>query len=196
MNQKPATSLGDVKSVLAGALSLLAVTFGALPTSAFAQQQSYTSKYVNLRAGPSRDYPIVTAVPAGVSLIVAGCLPDYRWCDVVVGPNRGWVYAGNIVYPYQGNNVPVLTYGSRVGIGITVFSIGNYWDDYYRAYPWYPQRQRWIDRPQPRLEFGPGVGRRPPQGRVPGAGQRPPQAQVRAVNPRPQQGQAPRGVQR
>lgn len=199
MNQKPAISLGGVKSVLAGTLSLLAVTFGALPTSAFAQQQGYTSKYTNLRAGPSQDYPIVAAVPAGVALIVAGCLSGYRWCDVVVGPHRGWMYAGNIVYAYQGSQVPLLTYGSALGIGIIAFSVGSYWDDYYTAYPWYPQRQRWISRPQaypsygPDYGFVPDVGRRAPRAHVQAV---PPQTQAPRVDPRDPQVQEPRGRQR
>lgn len=130
---------------LATALATL-VSLAVVPASAQAQQMAYVSKEVNLRAGPSSDYPVVAILGAGVTITVEGCLSDYRWCDVSVGPNRGWLYAGNIVYPYQGENVPLLTYGSAIGIGVVVFSIGHYWDDYYRYRPWYPQRQLWIDR--------------------------------------------------
>ena len=114
-----------------------------------AQQSAYVSKEVNLRAGPSSDYPVVAILGGGVAITVEGCISDYRWCDVSVGAHRGWLYAGNIVYPYQGAGVPLLTYGAAIGIGVVAFSVGSYWDDYYRFRPWYPQRQRWIDRHDP-----------------------------------------------
>ena len=132
-------------AALASALAALAL----LPARAQAQQLAYVTKEVNLRAGPSSDFPVVAILGAGVTITVEGCMSDYRWCDVSVGPNRGWLYAGNIVYPYQGANVPLLTYGPAIGIGVIAFSVGSYWDDYYRYRPWYPQRQRWIDRPYP-----------------------------------------------
>ena len=189
-------------------LGFLTAALTAMPATSYAQQLAYTSKDVNLRAGPSRDYPVVATLPAGVSISVEGCLSDYRWCDVVAGPNRGWVYAGNIVYPYQGSTVPVLTYGAMIGIGIIAFSIGNYWDDHYRASPWYPQRQRWIDRPHPafgldghrlpplRPGFGPDGGQRTPQGQRPGDAQRPSHGQGPIGGQRPPQGQRPGGAQR
>src|SRR5665647_2563998 len=177
-------------------LGFLTAALTAMPATSYAQQLAYTSKDVNLRAGPSMDYPVAATLPAGVSISVEGCLSDYRWCDVVAGPNRGWVYAGNIVYPYQGSTVPVLTYGAMIGIGIIAFSIGNYWDDHYRARPWYPQRHLWINRPQP--AFGPGAHRLPPQrpGFGLGGGQRTPQGQRPGDTQRPSHGQGPGAGQR
>ncbi len=151
-------------------------TFGALvlalavvPVVSLAEM-GYVAKAVNLRAGPATQYPIVAMLQAGVSISVEGCLSDYRWCDVVVGPTRGWVSAANIVYPYQGQNVPVLTYGALIGLGIVAFSVGDYWDHHYRSSPWYAQRQRWVERPWPgghRVPVGPGFrpgDHRPPVG--------------------------------
>ena len=177
---------------LTAALAMLA----ALPATSYAQQLAYVSKEVNLRAGPSSDYPVVAILGAGVSITVEGCMSDYQWCDVSVGPHRGWVYAGNIIYPYQGSNVPVLTYGAAIGIGVIAFSIGHYWDDYYRARPWYPQRQHWIDRPHP--VFRPGFQHPPPlnPGFGPGLNQRPPAGQFPAPGPRPPGGQRPGAEQR
>ena len=208
MNQAVFPARTGYKVFSTVALCLLTAV-AVLPTNALAQQQGYTSKYVNLRAGPSRDYPIVVTVPAGISLTVMGCVEGYRWCDVTVGSSRGWVYAGNIVYTYQGNNVPLLTYGPAIGIGITTFSVGSYWDNYYTGYPWYPQRQNWINRPYAYPNYGPAYGpsyapgynrlapraqvrpvapprqvRPAPQVRQPRNIQRAPQAQVRPVNPR------------
>ena len=128
-------------------LCLLSVALLAVPTVAVAQQLAYAAKTVNMRAGPSRDYPVVATLGSGTAMTIYGCLQGYTWCDVVVGASRGWVYSGNIVYPYQGRNVPVMSYGSSIGLGIVSFSMGNYWDNYYTDYPWYPQRQNWASRP-------------------------------------------------
>jgi uncharacterized protein YraI len=178
----------------------LVMALAAMPATSYAQQWAYTSQQVNLRAGPSIDYPVVAILPAGASILVEGCLSDYRWCDVVAGPNRGWLYAGNIVYAYQGMNVPVLTYGALIGIGIVGFNLGNYWDKHYRNRPWYPQRQHWIDRPRhasgrgghylppPSPGFRPGPGQHPQQGPWQG-GQRPPQGQWQHGGRPPPQGQ-------
>lgn len=202
-------------------LGVLTALLAGAPAVAYAQMV-LTAKNVHLRAGPARDYPVVAILPAGVEIVVEGCLSGYSWCDVVAGPNRGWVYAANIVYPYQGGDVPVLTNGAMIGFGIVAFSVGDYWDHYYRGRPWYSQRQEWINRPRagfgadgrlppqqaPRVKPG---GRRPPQQApvVRPRGQRTPQAPVvrpgdqrpaqapvqRQGNQRPPQGQAPRSGQ-
>ncbi|WP_277037228.1 SH3 domain-containing protein [Caballeronia mineralivorans] len=147
----------------------------ALPGAAFAQQQAYTNSPVYMFAGPAGDYPAVAQLPGGVPVTVMGCVSDYSWCDVVVPNLRGWVYGANLSYPYQGNNVPILTYGMVIGLPIVTFSIGSYWDRYYRGRPWYNDRSRWESHPPPRRE--PGEGGRPPQGPQPGHGEggRPPQ---------------------
>ena len=158
-------------------LYLLSAALVAVPTIASAQQLAYASKAVNMRAGPSRDYPVVATLSSGSSMTIYGCLQGYTWCDVVVGRYRGWVYSNNIVYPYLGRNVPVMTYGPTIGLGIVQFSIGNYWDNYYTDYPWYAQRQNWANRPW--AGYGSGYGS--------GYDWRAPTAQVRPVAPRPQQ---------
>ena len=167
------------------ALCLLSVSLLAVPTLAVAQQLAYASKTVSMRAGPSRDYPVVATLGSGTAMTIYGCLQGYTWCDVVVGASRGWVYSGNIVYPYQGRNVPVMSYGSSIGLGIVSFSMGNYWDNYYTDYPWYPQRQNWASRPW--AGYGSGYGS--------GYDWRAPSAHVRPVTPRVQQ-VAPQGVPR
>jgi uncharacterized protein YraI len=135
----------------------LTVALAALPGISQAQL-AYAAKQVNLRAGPGMEYP--------------GCVADYRWCDVEAGPSRGWVYGGNIVYPYQGSNVPVISYGAMIGIGILAYSVTSYWDQHYIGRPWYPQRQRWIHRPPPPPHARPVQRPALPEHRAP-AGQRP-----------------------
>ncbi|SOE94989.1 Uncharacterized conserved protein YraI [Burkholderia sp. D7] len=142
----------------------------ALPGVTFAQQQAYTNSPVNMRAGPAGDYPIVTQLPGGVPVTVMGCISGYSWCDVVVPNLRGWVYAGRLSYPYQGGNVPILTYGPTIGLPIVTFSIGAYWGSYYRGRPWYNQQSHWANRPPPGPGRPPGHGGRPPPGPQPGHG--------------------------
>lgn len=182
-----------------------------VPTESYATnsapQWAYASKNINLRAGPSTEYPIVVTLMAGSTVSVQGCLSDYVWCDVISEPYRGWVYAGNLTYQYQGSPVPVASYGAVIGIGILGFSIANYWDRYYRGSPWYPQRNYWIGRPQPyhppggyrpppRPGYGPSGAYRPSQGQGPSGGQRPPQGQGPSGGQRRPQGQGPGGGQR
>lgn len=149
--------------------ALLVALLAAAPALSIAQTMAATAGTVNLRAGPARDYPVVAVVPGGVGIEVQGCMSDYQWCDVIAGPNRGWVYAGNIVYPYENRQVPLLGYGAAIGIGIVAFDLGFYWDQNYRGRPWYGQRQRWIGWQRP--NYGYGGGYRPPVQVVPGRGQ-------------------------
>jgi uncharacterized protein YraI len=172
-----------IRWICAGLLGL-----SALPGVALAQQvQAFTSGPVNLRAGPARDYPVVSQVAPGVPVTVMGCISGYTWCDVALPNLRGWVYAKHLSYPYQGNNVPVITYGTTIGVPIVSFSIGAYWGNYYRGRPWYRDQNRWARRtpPRPHPAHPPGRPRppggghppghaRPPGGHPPGAGGRPP----------------------
>ena len=173
-----------VQCCYAGLTSLLLV-----PAAAFAQAQAVTNSSVNLRAGPARDYPVVSQLPGGLPVTVMGCVAGYSWCDIATPNLRGWVYAGRLNYPYQGNPVPVLGYGNAIGLPIVTFSIGTYWGNYYRGRPWYRDQSRWAHRPPPRPPR-PGAGRppgrppgnvggrppggRPPGGQPPGGGGRPP----------------------
>ena len=188
-----------------------------LPMTALAQQ-AYTTHAVNMHAGPAKDYPLVAWLPSGAPVAVAGCLNGWHWCDVIAGPNRGWVYAGFLAYPYGGRNVPIIANGAVIGLPLITFSIGSYWDQYYRARPWYRNRQRWEHRPapprgrpvaQPRPIRGPGSrpapGPRPPstsnpqrrpEGQRPGPGTRPgpdrakPQPDRSKPGPRPDASQS------
>ncbi|RYF36988.1 MAG: hypothetical protein EOO25_19990, partial [Comamonadaceae bacterium] len=98
----------------------LLCTLGLALTPAIAQAQgqpAVTAKQVNLRAGPARDFPLVAILQTGYPISVLGCVEDYTWCDVLAADLRGWVYAGNISYAYQGNYVPLVDYAPLIGIG-------------------------------------------------------------------------------
>ena len=112
-------------------------------------QDAYTSRPMNVRAGPNREYPLVAQLDAGAPLDVHGCLDDWSWCDVSFEDNRGWVYAGGISFVYQGGRVPLYSYGPRLGLPIIAFSLTTYWGDYYRGRPWYARRDTWSHRTLP-----------------------------------------------
>jgi uncharacterized protein YraI len=187
--------------------SMLVAAALALPAAAWAQV-GYTMQAVNMRAGPDREYPQVAWIPSGVSVNVIGCIDGYRWCDVVAGPNRGWVYARFISYPYQNQPVPIITGGAILGLPLITFSIGPYWDNYYRGRPWYGNRSYWYSRPAPPPYYRPPPPRyqppppRPPTyippssrppGYVPPPGGRPPGGRPPSGNPPPNTGQPPGG---
>jgi len=139
--------------------SLLAVVAAALFAGSVAAQEAYTRKPVNMRAGPDRNYPLVIWLPGGSTVYVNGCLSDYRWCDVTAGPNRGWIYAGNLEYTYQGRPVTIYGNGQTLALPVIGFILGSYWNDYYRDRPWYGGYNQWnnwrpgqrppVWRPQP-----------------------------------------------
>lgn len=180
-----------------GASVLLTAVMIALPAMA-QPYAAYTSKSVHLRAGPARDYPVIAILPTGFQVSVQGCLSSYSWCDVIAGPSRGWIYAANINYGYQGAYVPVLDYGPIIGIAVLGFIVGDYWSDHYHDRPWFRDREQWIHRPRTPQPAPPGVHRpQPPQRGEPGVqGPRPPRRdEPVAQHPQPPQRNEP-GVHR
>jgi uncharacterized protein YraI len=113
-------------------------------------QNAYTTHSVSVYAGPDDSYPLVAELDADAPVDVMGCLDDWSWCDVTFEDNRGWVYAPDVIYDYQGGDVPLYAYGPGLGIPVVGFTIGGYWDRYYRERPWYAQRDEWIHREPPR----------------------------------------------
>jgi uncharacterized protein YraI len=149
------------------AIAAASTCFALAAPSAFAQAQAYTSEPVDLFSGPSGDYPVVTELGPNVPVTVMGCVSDYSWCDVALPDLRGWIYAEYLVYPYEGNYVPLESYGVAIGLPVVTFALGAYWDSFYRGRPWYGERDRWAQVPPPHF------GARPP-GPPPGRGGMPP----------------------
>ena len=123
-----------------------ALVAGALGSPATASaDDAMTTVELNLRAGPSTEFPVVDVIPDGGEVDIHGCVKDYQWCDVTWRYSRGWVYADYLRYYYDGAYVPLIEYGPRISLPIVSFSIGTYWDDYYSGKPWFHQRARWRD---------------------------------------------------
>ncbi|MGF1500477.1 MAG: SH3 domain-containing protein [Paracoccaceae bacterium] len=130
---------------LLAARVLLALGLATVATSAAqAATASVATANVNLRAGPSTTYPVVTVVPAGATVATHGCVADYSWCDIAYGTYRGWVSASFLQTVHNGATVVITpVVAAAVGVGVVTYSRA-YWDRYYRAYPWYG---RWASYP-------------------------------------------------
>ncbi|MBB4955734.1 uncharacterized protein YraI [Agrobacterium vitis] len=187
----------------------------ALPAAAEAAQAISTAN-VNLRAGPSTQYPPVLVVPAGNRVEIFGCLSSANWCDVGYAGYRGWISGSYLQTQYSSRRIYVdPDYYGRLGIPTVTFRVDQYWDRNYRGRDFYRDRDRWRrapppppvwhrDGPPPRFndDRRPDMGRRdgmnpPPFDRHRGADprdqnmqrgdQRPPQFDGRQPGP-PQQG--------
>lgn len=151
--------------------SLVTALLVLFPAMAFAAD-GYVTGNVNLRAGPDSQYPVIQVIPVGAPISIQGCTTGWQWCDVIVGPNRGWVAGTYIQYMYNSQPVYVADYGAQIGIPIVSFVIGTYWGNYYANRPFYRDRQRWYSRPipirppprPPRPPVRPPGGRPPPPG--------------------------------
>jgi uncharacterized protein YraI len=132
---------------------LLALAFAACVPPAAAHTATTTDS-VNVRAGPDKSFPTVTWILSGTSVTLEGCTADWRWCDVIAGRHRGWVYARFLSYPFNGSAVTVVRGGPNLGLPQIEFSLGPYWDAHYRDQRWYKQKadmqKRWDRRPPPR----------------------------------------------
>jgi uncharacterized protein YraI len=144
--------------------SAFAVLCMVAPVCAFAAE-GYVVDNVNLRAGPDPTYPLVDQLEGGTRVDVQGCTPGWEWCDVINenDGSRGWIAGNYIQYDYQDQPVLLSDYGAQIGIPIVAFSIGTYWDRYYRSRPFYGDRGNWYNRPYVRRPPPP-----PPRGSYPG----------------------------
>ncbi len=114
----------------------------AFPALASADTARVTTE-LNMRAGPSTGFPVVSVLPDGASVDIYGCVKGYSWCDVSWQGDRGWVSANYLTHSYQGDYVPIYEYGPEIDLPILAFSVDSYWGDYYRNEPWYGRRSHW-----------------------------------------------------
>jgi uncharacterized protein YraI len=162
----------------------LALFVATLPLPAIAQE-AFTLRDVDVFAGPSSEYPPVAELPPGTQVQLAGCLSDWSWCDVMFANDRGWVYAGDLGYPYQGTRVVIIENGPRLRLRTVTFVLDNYWSAHYRSRPWFGERTQWASRVHVEANRGgPPPHGRQAQGRPEGGGgQAAQRAQPQAAQP-------------
>ena len=119
-----------------------------LPLPALAQWATITSP-VNVRAGPSHQFPVVTWLSTGTRVTVVGCTSGWRWCDISWGRRRGWVNSRYLGGFRPGGRTPIVR-----------FSVDDYWNAHYRSSAWYSSRSQWNGWGQPSFRPPP-----PPPGR-------------------------------
>jgi uncharacterized protein YraI len=123
------------------AAAALAATVGA--SSAALARSGFATADVNMRAGPSTGFPVVTTIPDGARVNIHGCVAGYGWCDVGWGGARGWVSGAYLQFIYNDRRVLVPYYAPRIGLPIIAFSVDTYWRHHYRHRPWYHRRAYW-----------------------------------------------------
>ena len=129
-----------MKRAIAASLAMVGALL--LPAVASAATTAYTSRTVNMRAGPGTDYPVVTRIRDDSRLRVYGCVRDYRWCDASYRGIRGWVNSARLEFAYQGRRVLVPANYRYFDAPIISFNFG-YWDRYYQDRPFFRERSRW-----------------------------------------------------
>jgi len=96
-----------------------------------------TTAHVNLRAGPSTQYPVVVVLPRSAAVDMHGCVADYSWCDISWGAERGWVSAHYVsVIHADGTIVVTSVIAPRIGVTVVVFDQA-YWRRHYVGRSWY-----------------------------------------------------------
>jgi len=123
--------------------AMVLATLSPAPAGAAARPNGYPITNVNLRAGPSTEYPVIVTVPTHAPISIRGCLGDYTWCDVIFDGNRGWMRSIYLKGWYQGYYYSLRDYAPRLGYPVVTFEIASYWDDYYRDRPFYTERAKW-----------------------------------------------------
>lgn len=123
---------------------LVAGVLLVLPAVANAATNGFATTNVNMRSGPSTQYPAVVVVPSGAPIVIHGCLSNVNWCDVSFARGRGWVSGNYIQAGYQQRRVYVgPQYYRPLGIPLITFDVDTYWQRYYRDRDFYRERDRW-----------------------------------------------------
>jgi uncharacterized protein YraI len=126
-------------------LSMAAVIGAAFAISqnAAAADDARVTVDLNMRAGPATSFPVVDVIPDNGHVTVFGCIDGYDWCDVSWQGTRGWVAANYLRFAYRDRYVPIIEYSDYAEVPVIAFSVGPYWDTYYRNRPWYHRRAHW-----------------------------------------------------
>ena len=124
-------------------LGVVAMAATLLTAGAAQAATAIATTNVNLRAGPSTQYPAVDVVRSGEDVRVFGCLETRSWCDVGFRGFRGWMSSNYLAIVDTGRRYTGPQVVERIGAPVIGFSFGRYWDDIYRSRSFYRERANW-----------------------------------------------------
>ena len=131
--------------ILSGAV-LAFVACTSLAAGEPATATAITTQSVNVRAGPVKDFPPVTWLLSGKTVTVVGCVESWRWCDVIYGRDRGWVYARHLALNVDGRKMSILQGGPATGLPVIPFEVGPYWQAHYTGRTFMSRQLYWQTR--------------------------------------------------
>jgi len=106
------------------------------PEAAPTPRTATIASAVTVRAGPGTYFPSVTWLLSGTNVVVVGCAESWRWCDIIAGSKRGWVYSRYIAYVSGGSTSIIRDGGPGLGLPEIEFSPGEYWAEHYGEQSW------------------------------------------------------------
>jgi len=103
---------------------------------------------LNVRAGPSPQYPVIGVLAAGQSATLNGCIENSKWCTIAEANGQGWVYSDYVTADFGGNQVVLTRRPADAGITIvTAPEDGNDYPDSYTGAIIAAEPMDAIDRP-------------------------------------------------
>lgn len=128
------------------AAAAVVLTVAAAPKAEAAYYDGVAATKLNVRAGPSGNYPVIGQIGRGAPLNVRGCVQGYRWCDVSTGGFRGWVAGKNIRANYRTRSDSISVLGSLLGLNVVTYDEPTYWRTYYYDRDFYRTKYGWNER--------------------------------------------------
>jgi uncharacterized protein YraI len=123
MSRFAVTKSGDPIMKKLWLMAAVAASTVGLPVIAEAAP-AFSTGNVNMRSGPSTQYPPVIVIPVGSQVDIRGCLSSANWCDVAYAGYRGWVSGSYLQASYSQRRVYVdPQYYRPLGIPTVTFSI-------------------------------------------------------------------------
>ncbi|HYD18821.1 MAG TPA: SH3 domain-containing protein [Patescibacteria group bacterium] len=127
------------------AAAAVALTVAWAPKAEAAYYDGVASTSLNVRAGPSANYPMIGRIRAGSPLNVRGCVRGYAWCDVSTGGFRGWVPAKYIRGSYNRRTDNISVLGRLLGLNVVSYDEPTYWGQNYYSQDFYRTKYGWND---------------------------------------------------
>ncbi len=109
--------------ILISRIILIGISCLGVPAMMFSleaqAQDARANQSVNLRAGPSTTYSIITTIPEGSLVRILGCTESYEWCGVDYRGTEGYS-AGRYLTVTSGQYSDQIITGVGVGLALSI----------------------------------------------------------------------------